>query len=89
MGNQAKRALWKGCVSIELLTSRGNTINPVTDHNWIFIAGSSHSEMILIQFLKSPGHGSLRVSQRPFFLSAVGLQQAGECWVTDGTLTAP
>lgn len=62
-GNQAnKRALWEGHVSIELVTSQGNTINPLTDHNWISMAESSHSDIILIQFLKSPGHISLRVS---------------------------
>lgn len=88
-GNQANnRAPWEGRVSIELLTSQGNTINPVTDHNWISIAESPHSDIILIQFLKSQGHISLRVPQRPFFLTAVGLQQTEECWVTDGMLTA-
>jgi len=87
-GSQAStRALQDGCVSIELLTSQGNTINPVTDHNWISIAESSHSDIIMIQFLKLLGHISLRVSQRPFFLTAVGLQQTAERWVTDDTLT--
>lgn len=81
-------ALWQGHVSTELLTSRGNTTNPVTGRNWVSTAQSPHSDMIRMQFLKSPGHISLRVSQRPFFSRAAGLQQADERWLTDGPLTA-